>query len=104
VLNFYRRLLNLRKTDPAMREGKYVELNGQDPSVMSFLRQYKDNAIIVVLNTSATKQHPSFDLTAQGFAGAQATTLAQNGAEVAQGAFKTVALAPYGVYIAKLSK
>jgi len=104
VLNFYRHLLNLRKTDAALREGKYIELNGSDPSVMSFLRQYKESAIIVVLNMSATKQQPSFDLAAQGLAGAQATALLQNGATPAQGAFKTVSLAPYGVYIAKLSK
>jgi alpha-glucosidase len=104
VLNFYRHLLNLRKTDSALREGKYIELNGSDPNVMSFLRQYKESAIIVVLNMSATKQQPNFDLAAQGLAGSQATALLQNGATPAQGAFKTVSLAPYGVYIAKLSK
>ena len=104
VLNFYRRLLSLRKTDPALREGKYIELNGRDPNVLSFLRQYRDNAVIAVLNMSATKQQPVFDLAAQGLAGAQAAALLQNGATVAQGAFKTVTLAPYGVYIAKLSK
>jgi len=53
---------------------------------------------------SATKQQPNFDLAAQGLAGSQATALLQNGATPAQGAFKAVSLAPYGVYIAKLSK
>ena len=71
---------------------------------MSFLRQYNDNAVIVILNMSATKQQPGFDLAAQGLAGRQATALLQNGATVAQGVFKTVTLAPYGVYIAKLSR
>ena len=104
MLNFYRHLLNLRKTDSALREGKYIELNGSDPNVMSFLRQYTESAIIVVLNMSATKQQPNFDLAAQGLAGSQATALLQNGATPAQGAFKTVSLAPYGVYIAKLSQ
>jgi len=104
ILNFYRRLLNLRKTDPALREGKYIELNASDPNVMSFLRRYKDNTILVVLNMSATKQQPSFDLTVQGLAAVEATALLQNGAAVAQGALKTVSLAPYGVYVAKLSK
>jgi len=104
VLNFYRHLLSLRKTDPALREGKYVLLNGSDPHVMSYLRQYKENTVLVVLNMSSTKQQPSFDLAAQGFAGVHATTLLQNGAAAPEGEFKTVSLRPYGVYVAKLSK
>jgi len=104
VLNFYRHLLNLRKTDPALGEGKYVALNGSDPKVMSYLRQYKENTVLVVLNMSSTKQQPSFDLAAQGLAGVHATTLLENGAEAPQGEFKAVSLRPYGVYVAKLSK
>jgi len=57
-----------------------------------------------VLNMSTTKQTPTFDLAAQGLGGARATTLLVNGAEEPKGAFKTVALAPYGVYIAKLAR
>jgi hypothetical protein len=71
---------------------------------MSYLRQYKENTVLVVLNMSRTKQQPSFDLAAQGLAGVQATTLLQNGAQTPTGEFKTVSLAPYGVYVARLSK
>jgi len=104
LLNFYKKLLNLRKNDAALREGNYVALNTTDHNVMSYLRQYKDTAVIVVLNMSATKQTPTFDLTKQGLAAAQAATLAQNGAEVPAGTFKSVTLAPYGTYVAKLAK
>jgi alpha-glucosidase len=104
VLNFYRQLLHLRKEEPALREGRYIVLNGNDPNVLSYLRQEKSSTVVVVLNMSATKQQPRFDLAAQGFAGAKATPLLLNGAGVPWGAFKTVNLAPYGVYLAKLTK
>lgn len=104
VLNFYRTLLNLRKNDVALRDGKYIALNESDPNVMSYLRQYNENAVLVVLNMSGTKQQPAFDLAAKGLAGARATALLQNGATVLKGELKTVSLAPYGAFIAKLSK
>jgi alpha-glucosidase len=104
VLSFYKKLLNLRKNDADLREGSYLALNTTDPNVMSYLRQYQDSAVLVVLNMCATKQTLTFDLAKQGFSGAQAATLAQNGAEVPTGAFKSVTLAPYGTYIAKLNK
>jgi len=104
LLNFYRKLLNLRKHDAALREGNYVALNTTDRNVMSYLRQYKNTAVIVVLNMSATTQTANFDLSKQALAGAQAATLLQNGAEASAGAFQSVTLAPYGTYVGKLSK
>ena len=104
LLAFYRQLLKLRKTEPAMRDGAYVALNPSDPNVLAYLRRTKDSAILVVLNMSAAPQQPSFDLTAQGLAGARATTLVRNAAADTTGALKTVSLQPYGVYVAKLAK
>jgi alpha-glucosidase len=104
VLNFYRRLLLLRKEDSALREGKYIALNVSDSNIMSYLRQSEDSTVLVVLNMSATKQEPSFDLAAQGLASAKPTTLLANGTAVGPANLKSVALEPYGVYIAKLNK
>jgi hypothetical protein len=69
---------------------------------MSYLRQSGDETILVVLNMSATKQQPSFDLSKQGLAGAKSTVLVKNAASAADGELKTVTLDAYGVYIAKL--
>jgi alpha-glucosidase len=41
VLSFYKRVLKLRRGEPAFREGKYVGLNESDPNVMSYLRQFR---------------------------------------------------------------
>lgn len=105
ILNFYRRVIALRKNDVALRDGKYVSLNGSDPKVMSYLRQYCEDTVLVVLNMSKSEQQEAFDLSAEGLASVTAhVMLATKGSSANEGALKTVTLAPYGVYIAKLTK
>src|SRR5205823_13234702 len=62
VLNFYRAVLKLHHTDPALVEGNYVALNESDPNVVAYVRQYKDRAVLVALNMSGAAQKASFDL------------------------------------------
>lgn len=104
VLTFYKRVLKLRREEPAFREGRYIGLNESDPNVVSYLRQSDDETILVVVNMSGTKQQPSFDLSGQGLAGTKSRVLAKNAASVVDGELKTVNLEPYGVYIAKIVK
>lgn len=104
ILNFYKHVLALRHTNSALREGDYVALNQDDPNVLSYLRTYKGNAVLVVLNMSGRDQKVSFDLKSQGFSAGKAHTLlttmsADPGSSVAQ-----MTVAPYGVYIGELSK
>jgi len=104
VFAFYKTLLHLRKNETAFREGKYVSLNENDANVLSYLRQANGETILVAINFSPTKQAPNFDLSKQGIAGAKAKAMLQNGATAADGALKTVELAPYGIYIARISE
>src|SRR6202522_3902745 len=67
VLQFYRRLLALRHHEPALLDGDYVALNEDNSNVLSYLRRYKNETVLVVLNMSHSKQQISFDLSAQGF-------------------------------------
>ncbi len=103
ILNFYRHLLALRHTDPALLDGEYVALNETDPNVISYLRRYKNEAVLVALNMSSTEQTVKFDLAPQGFAKAKSetilTTMKPEPSGVAQ-----VTLAPFGVYMTKLTK
>src|SRR3989454_4996316 len=55
VLSFYRQLLALRHQQAALLDGKYIPLNEDDPNVLSYLRQYKDESILVVLKMSDRK-------------------------------------------------
>lgn len=100
VLSFYRQVLALRHTNEALLDGDYVPLNENDQSVLSYLRSYKDQAVLVALNMSGSEQKVSFDLGSHGFASAKALIVTGNSA--ASG--NVVTLEPFGVFIGELAK
>src|SRR5881397_1741696 len=105
ILQFYRRVLALRHENVALRDGQYVPLNESDQNVLSYLRRYKDEAVLVVLNMSGSEQKVSFDLAGQGFASGKATTLlTTSSGHPKEAALSEVTLEPFAVYIGKLSK
>ena len=105
ILQFYKHVLALRHQDPALREGEYIPLNEDQPNVVSYLRRYKDQAVLVVLNMSGTEQKVSFDLAKQGFSGGKATTLLTTlSAHPQEVKLSEVSLEPFAVYIAKVGK
>jgi alpha-glucosidase len=53
ILNAYKRLLFLRKSEPALRDGSYMAINEDDPNVFAYLRKSKDSIVLVALNMSA---------------------------------------------------
>ena len=105
ILNFYRHLLALRHEDPALRDGEYVPLNQTDPNVLSYLRRYKGEAVLVVLNMSGSDQKVSFDLASQGFPATKAATLLTTvSAHPQEASLSGISLEPFTVYIGKVSK
>ena len=105
MLNFYKSVLALRHTNPALLDGDYVALNTGDPNVMSYLRRYKDQAVLVVLNMSGSPQRPSFDLKPQGFPVDKATTLLTTVPGLKDHAeLKGISLEPFSVYIGEVRK
>jgi alpha-glucosidase len=103
ILMFYRNVLKLRHTDPALVEGDYAAVNEDDPNVYSYLRRYKDEAVLVVLNFSNAEREARFDFGKEGFDAAKAETLLANKASAEDGA-KKISLEPFGVYIGKLTR
>src|SRR5260370_2307441 len=55
ILSFYKRLLALRRSEPALRNGSYLPLDREHPFVLSSLRKDsgKGDTILVVLNMNA---------------------------------------------------
>jgi len=102
ILNVYRKLLSLRRTNPALLEGNYTVLNQDDPNVLSYLRSYKGEAVLVALNMSSTAQQATFNLERQGFPKAGFKSLLTTGQAAAQG--QRVALPPFAVFIAQVRK
>ncbi len=104
ILVFYQRLLKLRHTNPCLLDGDYVALNESDPNVMSYLRRYKDKAVLVVINMSPQSQQVKFDLAARGMASPQAKTLLTTMSGIhATTSVSAMSLAPFSVYIGELS-
>jgi alpha-glucosidase len=104
ILNFYKKLLAMRHTNPALLEGDYVAVNTNDSNVYSYLRRYKGQAVLVVLNMSTAPQKVTFDLSQQGFNTKEAKTLLTTTKAGATQALSGIALDPYTVYIGEVSK
>jgi len=64
ILNFYKRLLAIRRSNAALRDGGYASLNRDDTNVLSFLRKNPGvgDSVLVALNMSAKPQTIAFDL------------------------------------------
>ena len=104
ILRFYEQLLTLRHTNQALLDGDYVALNENNPNVMSYLRRYKDQAVLVVLNMSDEPQKASFNLAPQGFSASQAKTLLTTMPEMKDSAnVSGMTLAPFSVYIGEVT-
>jgi alpha-glucosidase len=100
VLAFYKDVLKVRHTNKALLNGSYVPLNENDQNVLSYLRSYGDQAVVVALNMSGAEQKVNFDLSQRGFSTAK--SLVATGKSSVQG--DVVTLEPYGVFIGQLSK
>lgn len=103
ILQFYKHLLALRHRERALLFGDYVALNQDNPDVLSYLRRYQNEAVLVVLNMSATPQQVSFDLSAAGFPAAKATTLLTTSTVATGTQLEQIGLEPFTVYIARVS-
>ena len=88
------------RTNPALANGDYVPINENNQNVLSYLRVYGGQAVLVALNMSGTGQKISFSTTANGFSSAK--SLLATGNSAAKG--DVVTLDPYGVFIGQLSK
>src|SRR5271165_453537 len=100
VLAFYKKVLALRHTNPALLEGSYVPVDDNDPNVLAYMRVYKDQAVLVALNMTASAQKVNFELSKNGYK--TATALTTTGKSSASG--DTVSLEPFGVFIGQLTK
>ena len=50
VLNYYRKLVNVRKASPVLLYGKYTLLDKENPNIFSYIRELDGKKILVLLN------------------------------------------------------
>ncbi|HEY6446882.1 MAG TPA: alpha-glucosidase [Acidobacteriaceae bacterium] len=101
ILNFYKRLLALRRDNVAMRNGDSVDVTPDDPNVLCYLRRDGNHAILIALNLSGAPQNLAPDLNQYGFGSAKATTLLSTMKQPPAG-LQHVVLDPFGVDIVAL--
>jgi alpha-glucosidase len=102
ILSFYKRLLEIRQSEPALREGSYLPLDRDDPYVLAYLRKNpgKGDSILVVLNMSPEPRTPKLDLAALGFKVSSANTLiSAPEVDATRMLLTNFTIAPFGVFI-----
>ena len=104
VLSFYRQLLALRHKEAALLEGNLTMLNESDPNVLTYVRRYKDEAILVILNMSGKDQQVGLDLASLGFAMPRISVLLTNFRKPLPPASGYIPMEPYSAFIAKITK
>ena len=104
VLQFYKQLLALRHKDKALLYGDYVALNPNNPNILSYLRRYKGEAVLVVLNMSSTAQPIPLNLSDEGLPSPKLTTLLSTSGSAKSGKGEPLPMDPFSVYIARVSR
>jgi len=105
IFTFYKKLLALRHYSRPLLDGQYIALNDSDPNVLSYLRSYKGEAVLVAINMSGSEQRVSFDLKPYGFSSGKArTVLSSEPTQQMDWNLAQVSLKPLSVYIATVAK
>src|SRR5450755_1040239 len=102
ILSFYRRLLELRREEPALRDGQYVALNQDDANVFAFVRRFKGEAVVVAMNMSGATETVKLDLAKAGFPVAKLRVLASSSRKPAKKVSAKLSMEPFSVVIAKI--
>ena len=103
LLNWYKQLIELRRTNPAFRDGNHVMLNTDNSDVLMWLRQAPGQPpVVVACNFTAQPQKVSFDLSGQGITSRNAKTLMKTPGSSDPPSLDAVQLPPFGVYIGQV--
>jgi alpha-glucosidase len=101
LLNWHKRLIGLRRSDPALHDGGMVIVDAHDPDVLSYLRTAPDKgtggSVLVLMNLSAGPKTVTPDLRGAGVtAGKSVRTLAASDASLMNvTSLTSVVLPPY---------
>jgi alpha-glucosidase len=104
LLNWYRRLIALRRSKAALRSGRTVMLDRTNPSVLTYARVASDGqAILVSLNMSPKTQTFAPGLAAAGIRGSRLRTLLSSPGQLPDAAAAApITLQAYAAWVAEL--
>ena len=105
LLNWYKNLIALRRSNAALHNGEMVMLDRDNANVLSYARKAPpgEAAVLVVINMSAQPQKISLNLKDAGFAGDSVRTLyATDGSLQSQTSINNSMVPPYASWIAEI--
>jgi alpha-glucosidase len=99
IFNTYKRLLTLRKSDEALRDGTQHSINNSDKDIFAFVRQAPGHTVVVALNMSDTARTVSF--AGNGIKGTRLTPLINTASPISESIpLDHVELAPFAALVA----
>jgi len=102
ILNYYKALLKLRKTDAALRDGDFALVNAQDPNVLSFVRRAANGtAALIVVNCTAASQTAAIGGLAETKANVLLSSFAAKGTPID---LDGINLPPYGALVLRITR
>ena len=99
-LEWFKKVIALRRTNPALHDGSITMLDTSNPDVLSYLRKEGANAVVVAMNCTAEPKTISLD---PGMKVSTVKTLATTDPSLeAAKSLSSVTLAPYSSWIAEV--
>ena len=102
IFNTYKRLLALRRSEPALRDGAYEAVDETNEHVFSYLRKSGNETIVVALNMSAQARTVSFKAVGAKADVLYRSPLGKGGTALETVSLGHVALEPFGFVVAKV--
>ncbi len=105
LLNWYKELIALRRTNSALHDGGFVMLDAGDANVLAWLRTAPQGSgpVVVVMNMSASAKTVSLDLAAARVNGKMLKTLAASDASLnGVTSVEKVTLPPFASWVAEV--
>jgi alpha-glucosidase len=104
MLNWYRQLIALRRSNPALHDGKMAFLDQDNANVLTFVRvDDSGRAVLISLNMTGTSQTVNLSPSDAGAKGTQVTTLMTSDASLASvKSTQGVELPPFATWIASI--
>ena len=102
LLNWHKKLIALRRSNPALHDGGIVMLNRDDADVLAYVRTAAGGAspVVVAINLSGSPKTVSLDANAAGVTGSTVHTLAaSNPSMESVTALHSITLPPYSAWV-----
>jgi len=102
IFNTYKRLLTLRRSEPALRDGDYASVNENDEHVFAYVRRAAGETVLVALNMSAAQRTLSVKGMGRDGDVLYRSPLGKTGTAAETVSLGKIELAPFGFVVVKV--